>query len=249
MNRNVWILAGVAGAAFLIFLLLGGGGSFSSPAGGSGFIGLFRGGREEVRRGLAARDAGRGEVAPGAPAAAGGRWPGAGRSTQRKAKNGVPAADPDLVKRMQAGGSNLVPVGPASSPRAGLVQQTFRGNARSSKPDGPVPGGPEGPGEPPDVPGSPQDPNNCGAPKVRKMVVDLQVNSLMRAAFDVPSNGFMIRNGMGERFNIGNAPAYLILSPWTKRMSAGAIFDDRFLVLLQGECIPDRKYVKALLRR
>jgi len=250
MNRNTWILAGVAGATFLIFLLLVGGENSSPTTGGSGLLGLFRGGREEASGDLAARDAGRGEVAPGTPAAAGGRWPGAGRrSTQRKAKNGAPAADPELVKRMQAGGSNLVPVGPASSPRAGLVKQTFRGNARSFKPDDPVPGGPESPGEPPDVPGSPQDPNNCGAPKVRKIVVDLQVNSAMRDSFDIPASSFMIRNGMGERFKIGGAPAYLILNPHTKRVSAGAIFDDRFLVSIQGECIPDRQYVKALLRR
>jgi len=256
MNRNTWILAGVAGTAFLIFLLLGGGGKSSSTGGGGGILGLFRGGQEGASGSLAARDAGTGEVAPGALAVGGGRWPGAGRrSTQRKAKNDAPP-DPELVKRMRAGGEGLVPVGPAESPRAGLLQQSFRGGASPSFGSNETVvaegGGDGGAGPPSERPDASPDRKKC-SPKVRKKVinlgVNLQANGPMLRAFNVQCNSTLIDLGMGQRFSIGGAPACLVLNPMTHGAGAAAIFDDQFLVLIQGQCIPNQQYVKALLQK
>jgi hypothetical protein len=158
------------------------------------------------------------------------------RAQRTRIRPGGPP-DPELLRRMQAGGGGLVPTSPAQAPRAGIVQQSFRAGPRGA--DGTVVNGGAGT----------QVPSNCGVPTIQKSVVDLQKSPLLRAAFDVPSNSYLIRKGMGELFKIGDAPAFVILIPTTKRASAGAIFENRFLVLIKGQCIPDRQYLKALLRQ
>jgi hypothetical protein len=251
MTRNIWILVGVAGIAFLVFLLLGRGENSSPTADGSGILGVFRGGQEKASGSLGTSDTGTGETASGAAAAGGGRSPGAGlagRSARQKAKGRV-AADPDLVKRLQVGGGDLVPIGPASSPRAGLVQQFFRGGTPSSGPSGTVVAGGGGPDPAPAPEPDTQDKNDCGAPKVRKTIIDLQENPIMHSVFNVPAASVMIDNGNGERFNIGDAPAYVIYIPRSKTGGGGAIFDNRFLVSIQGRCIPSREFLKSLLKK
>lgn len=240
MSRNLWILVGVGVVAFLGFVLFEGGEDGTSGGGGSGSLGLFRGGGER-----STGDVGAGSVVAGGRTPAEERRLAEARAKKRLMKSRPGAGgppDPELLKRIQSGGGGLVATGPAQAPRGGLVRQSFRGGMRvGSAGDGTQIAG--GTGE--DDPGDPED---CGAPRIEKMVVDLQVRPEMRVAFDVPSQNDHMRNGLGERFSIGGAPAFVTLLP-NKNSSAGAIFDDRFLVLIRGRCIPSRAYVKALLRQ
>ncbi len=252
MSRNTWILVGVAAVAFGAFLLFGVG-EDSSPSGvGSGFLRLFRGGGERTAGEVTARSA-----APGGPGLTGSelarRRAAAAAVAKRLKKNrnrpGGPP-DPELLRRMQAGGGGLVATSPAQAPREGIVQQSFRaGKSGASGDNGTVVNGGAGTGEDDTGDAGPQDPSKCGAPTVQKTVVDLQKTPLLRAAFDVPSSSLLIKRGLGELFKVGDAPAFVILIPSTKSASAGALFDDRFLVLIKGKCIPNRQYVKALLRQ
>ena len=250
MSRNSWILLGVAATAFLAFVLVEGGEQPFSNPGGSGILGLFRGGGERSGADVAGEGEGSGGIAGGEGLARRKAAAAAVTKSQRGKPAGPP--DPELLKRMQAGGGGLVATGPVRAGRSGIVTQSFRaGRRNASGGDGTeIAGGAAESGGGDDLAADDDpDPGKCGEPRVNKTVIDTQAFPQMRNAFNLPALDPVIRKGWGERFKIGEAPAYVILVPGTKRASAGAFFDDRFLVLIRGECIPNRQYVKALLRQ
>jgi hypothetical protein len=248
-NRNNRILIGVALAAFLAFTVF-------SESGGSFWSRLLH----SFSRGSAgsSRVAPAHVGAPGTTAAPGGKEPkddsGAparGSLRAKSAKKSDPTLrrppDPNLVRRL-GGGEGLVPITPPQSLRDGIVRQTFR----ASK--GPVasgaPSASNGGGSTPTAPEpSPSSPSNCGPAILSITVIDLKKNPNLQRAFDVPSLSPLIQNDLGERFQIGAAPAYVIYYPAAKTGSAGAIFDERFLVSIRGNCIPSRAFLKKQLIR
>jgi len=260
-NRTNLILLGVALAAFLAFVLFGGGGEFS-PGPGVGFWGRLFGGS-------IGGPAGSSGVAPpgvappvgalGTAPAAGTGGPAGGEFAGKSAKKFSPKSrrppDPNLVRRL-GGGANLVPSAPPESPREGIVQQTFtvardviapKGQGGPNLLNVPTPEPTPEP-TPTPAPTPPNPPKDCGMPKLRKSVIDLKLQPMMRPVFDVPYQSKFIQIS-GERFTIGDAPAYVIYFPQTKRGSAGAIFQERFIVSISGECIPSRGFLKAQLRQ
>jgi hypothetical protein len=245
-NRNTLILAGAALVAFVVFLVFGAEErGAASREGSGGLLGWFgKSGPSDATPGVS-ESGGEGSQVQGRKAREARR-----KLLQRKnAKKKEGPADPNLLQRMTAGLGGLIPTGTPDASREGVLTQNFRGGSAGTV----VRGGarrtnPAGSVDDVEEPAS-TDPNQCGSPKIRKSVFDLQTHPQMRAAFDVPSKSNLISQGFGERFTVGGGPAFVIYIPQSKRGSAGAIFDNRFLVTLSGECIPDRQFLKSLLHQ
>jgi hypothetical protein len=180
-------------------------------------------------------------------------------SRSRRATSGKPqrAADPHLVAKLPSGGRSLVPLGPPDSPREGIVQQSFTGSREIR--GGPAVSRDGGPGTGDEEEGesgaagdtTEGECGDCGAPSVKSTVADLATQPMMRAAFDKPCGGesLLINAGLGERFSISGSPACVVYIPQTCRGSGVAIFEDRFVVSVHGECIPNMEFLKEFLQR
>jgi hypothetical protein len=259
-NRNNLILIGVALVAFLVFVVFSGGDGSSVGHGG----GLW----SRFLSGLTGGSAGSSGVAPpppvgelgtastsgmkkppgeaGSPAPGTLRGKGAKKSTPKSGR----APDPNLVRRL-GGSKDLVPATPPQSPREGIVRQRFTVSAGSQTQSM---GGSDSASPNPESNSSnespnPSDLNNCGSPVLNKAVIDVKLHPELLSAFTVPYNSPFIRLGKGERFQIGDAPAYVIYINGTKSGTAGAFFDNQFVVSIMGRCIPNRQFLKAQLRR
>ncbi len=245
-SRNLLLLLGVAVVAFAVFLWTG-----------------DRSDKEEapnaVKRGASLMEGGRSAPAeaPSDQAAAEEerkKMVATLRARSRRALSGKPqeSVDPELLERLPRGAGSLVPAGPPESPREGIVQQSFRGSGEILA-GAPASTGDEG------KQSAPQDAEDeragdcrdCGAPSLKTTVADLSREPIMRAAYEKPcgADSLLIRAGFGERFTIGDAPACATYIPQTCRGSGVAIFDDRFVVSVHGECIPSLEYIKEVMRR
>jgi hypothetical protein len=87
------------------------------------------------------------------------------------------------------------------------------------------------------------EPRDC-SPKIHHSLLDVGGNpSIFQTAA-----GSSLVNMFGERFNVGDAPAFILYFPESERGSGGALFDERYFVMIRGECIPDGEFLKSALR-
>jgi hypothetical protein len=251
-SRNLLLLLGVAGVAFAAFLWTGNrSGTEEVPTGGAPAGSLTEGGRSG-QEGASPDQAAAEKERKRAVATL--------KARSRRAASGKPreVADPKLLEQLQSSSRSLVPVGPAESPREGIVRQSFtgsqeiRGGAAASSGEGQGTGdaGEESPPEEAEDETAGEC-GDCGAPSLKTTVADLVVQPMMRAAYEKPCGGesLLINAGYGERFNIGDDPACVFYIPQTCRGSGVAIFDDRFVISVHGECIPSQQYLKTILQR
>ncbi|MDP3940443.1 MAG: hypothetical protein Q8R92_20195 [Deltaproteobacteria bacterium] len=247
-NRNTLILGGAALAAFLAFLLLGDEGDRNAARdpGRPEATGALQGGASTGATG--ADFAGAGDPAE----VSGGKKKKIGGKKKHK-------PDPELVKKLQPKGDQLVASGPPESSRPGIVQQNFTGSpvvggragagvrtAGGTDGDG-AGNGPDGDNEGPgdDEVTCP----NCQGPTVRTMVVDILKQPALSDALEKTCSSAFLTAGYGERFDIGGDPACAIFVPQTCRGSAVALFENRFFVTVSAQCAPSLQYLKDVLQR
>jgi len=256
-KRSQIVLLGAALTAFALFILWGEGGTDGE--------GTAPEGQEIAEPGPA--------MAPEASAddaALQGGSQGLAESLKARGRKRTPGAkpDPELVKKLPAADATIVAEGPPTSPREGIVEQRFSaaggvaarrasiGATQASPSERPSTereeladagsGSPAGDPESSDTDSTCPD---CGAPSVKTTVIDLKTNPWMRSGYDPPCKSAFYGLPYAERFDIKGAPACVIRRPESCRGSGVALFDGRFAVTVQGECIPSLKYLKKFLKR
>ncbi len=95
-----------------------------------------------------------------------------------------------------------------------------------------------------DDPGEEQ---SCRSPRIRKAVFDLDNQPEMRGVFDAAMR--LARAGVpgAEVFSQRGSPAYLLTASEPRAFETGAIFDDRLLVIVRGQCVKDVQTMKSEL--
>jgi hypothetical protein len=248
-RRNLLLLLAVAVVAFAAFLWTGNrSGEEGGPADASPGGALIEENRSRLEKAQAelARDQERKRTIATL------------QSRSRGAPSGKPqkVVDPMLLQQLQSSARSLIPIGPPVSPRAGIVRQSFTVSSEITGGAAVTRGGNQGAGEEEgaaEVAGKNKGGKcgDCGAPSLKVIVVDVVAHPIGRAAYEKPcgSDSLVIAGGFVERFNIGDKPACVIYIPQTCRGSGVAIFEDRFVISVHGECIPDHEFLKIALRR